>query len=96
MMCKYLTPVNRRIRVVADFPVEAFHVLILHFRAEDLLHCGVKLVVVDCICGGEGRGTFPSHSEVRLSQFKHTSTLGSHFSLKANCNATLKSLSLGK
>lgn len=96
MTCEYLTPVKSRIGVVADFPVKTFHILVLHFRAEDLLHCGVKLVVVDCICSGEGRGTFLSHSEVSLSQFKHTSTLGSHLSLKANCKATLKSLSLGK
>lgn len=96
MICKYLTPVKRRIRVVADFPVKTFHILILHFRAEDLLHCGVKLIVVDCICSREGRGTFLSHSEARLSQFMHTSTLGSHLSLKANCKATLKSLSLRK
>lgn len=46
----YLTPVYRCIRVVAEFPVKAFHVLTLHFRTKEFLYCRIKLVTVNDIC----------------------------------------------
>lgn len=50
MKSDYLTPVCRCIGIVAEFPVKAFHILILHFWTKQFLHGCVKLVIIDHIC----------------------------------------------
>lgn len=50
MKSDYLTPVYRGIEVVAEFPVKAFRILILHFWTEEFLYCRIKLVIINCIC----------------------------------------------